>query len=109
LRRTVQGLDGQGGEIRGRAAGHHGCIDRLRALVVGNAGVDQVDGDALDRQRAAPARLPQAQHQRGPVLCQQRLQPFLRCAERRGQLRRHHRDGRQCAGRAARALPASSG
>ncbi len=51
---------------------------------LGDAGIDQVDGDALDRQHAAPAGLPQAQHQCGPVLCQQRLQPNLRLAERRG-------------------------
>jgi dCTP deaminase len=68
----------RGGKYQGQQPG------RDPAPVVGNAGIDQVDGDALDRQRAAPAGLAQAQHQCGPVLCQQRLQPDLRLAERRG-------------------------
>ena len=81
--------------------GHHGHIDGLRALVVGNACIDDVDADALDGQRRTPGCQPQAQHEGRAVRLQQRAQVLQRLAECRGQLCRHHlvaRDALPCQG-----------
>jgi hypothetical protein len=71
--------------------GHYRGVDGPCAGVVGDARVVDVDGHALQRQRAAAGGQAQADHQRRPVFGQQRAQARQRGAELRGQLRRHHR------------------
>ena len=56
-------LDRQAGEIRGRAAGDDGHVDRLRAGVVRDARVVDVDRHPLQRERGAAAGLAGAEHQ----------------------------------------------
>jgi hypothetical protein len=60
----MHGLDRQGGEVGGGTARDHGSIDRAGVGVVRDAGIVDVDRDALERHRGAPTRLAYAEHQR---------------------------------------------
>ena len=53
-------LHRQAREIGGRALGDDRPVERLRARIVGNARILEVDGDALDRNLGASTRLPDA-------------------------------------------------
>ncbi len=79
--RREHALDRQRGKIRRRGASHHGRVDGLSAGIVGNARIDQVDRDAFERDAAASAGLAECDHERGPVLAQQRVERAQRARE----------------------------
>jgi len=88
--RRHHGLDGQGREVGRRRIRDHRLVDRLAALVVGDAGVIHIDGHALHREFAAPGGLAQRQHQLGLMLGQRLGQALQRRAEHAGQLPGQH-------------------
>ncbi len=71
-------------------------VDRLAAEVVGNAGVVDVDGDALDGDLGASAGLAQAHHQRGPLRRERGVELLQRLPEDAGQAHRAHHMALAC-------------
>ena len=88
--RLQHGLDGQGAEVSRRARLGDRQVYRLRARIVCNTRILNIDGNALQRQAGSATRQPQAQYQRGLVLAQQGGETFARGCKLCGQLRSHH-------------------
>lgn len=74
-----------------RAVFDHAHVDRLRAVVVGDARVDEVERDALEGQFAAPASQAQREHHAGRVFGQQCIDALARARKRHRQDRPDHR------------------
>ena len=62
VQRRHDGAHRQRREIGNRAAQDDGIVNRFRAVVIGDFCVPHVDRHALDAQRGAVSRLPDAQH-----------------------------------------------
>lgn len=79
------GLDRQGGEVGGGGAGEDGFVDRGVAFVVGDAGVDDVEGDAFEADALAVAGEAEADGDIGPVGFERGLQRVVERGEGAGQ------------------------
>ena len=78
------GLDGQGGKIGVFPLGEYRLIHRLIALVIGDAGVPQIDGHPFGADGLPPSRLADAHHHIGPFLLHGLAHPFNGLAEHTG-------------------------